>query len=216
MTIVDTSTEVKIPAIVKSIAGFMIKGTRPLLCSKKPDLKVGINPPAPKSVTEAFKRAVYPFERSDGWTYGFPAPGIKYAMVEACSHCAAVKSHTKSRVFVETDDESEEYVRLLYPQMPEPYNMVVGQPRGGSVAATYARYEEWAIMFEVKYFPAYINEDDLATLLHIAGELVGIGARRVETGDNRIFGTFRLATAEDTEEILAWPKLGILEEHMPG
>lgn len=202
--------EVRIPVIEKATAEFLIFGTRPLLCSKKPDLQVGINPPKPKDVPEAFKRALYPFERSDGWTYGFPAPGVKYAMVEACSHCAAVKSHTRSRVFVLTDEESEDYLQLLYPEMPEPYNTIVTPPRGGSVPTTFGRFDKWAIRFTVRYFPAMIPENDLATLLHIAGELVGIGARRVATGDNRIFGTFRLATGADIEEVESWPKLGII------
>lgn len=201
----------QIDEIVESVGQFAIIGTRPLLCDKKPMLKIGINPPKPKSDNDYFKNAQYRFKKNGEEVYGFPASGIKKAIVTACGHCSAVKSHTRGRVFVETDPASEDYVQLFTPngEKPEPslYNTTADKGGGkGSVPSPFARFDDWAMIFEISFFPALNTMEDILLLLQIAGRLVGLGARRIETGDNRKFGSFRLATGDETRLLLE--KLG--------
>lgn len=193
----------QVSVLRRDMATYVVIGMRPLLCSKKPEIKIGFSLPKPKDSNEAYQRALYTFESGGVLHYGFPASGIKKSMVSACAHCSAVKLHTKSRVFVETDPDSEEYVKLLYPKGkgPEKKDTVAQLPNGSSVATVYAKFDLWAIKFDVKYFIEMIPREDLTLLLTIAGEMIGWGARRLETGDNRQYGAFRFAQPKEIQEI---------------
>ena len=196
--------QILVPVLRQDVASYVVVGTRPLLCSKKPEIRIGKAVLSkPKDDDEAFQRARYIFESDGVEHYGFPAAGIKQSMISACAHCSAVKKHTKSRVFVKTDSGSEEFVKVYYPEGKGPYKMntVASLTSGISVATTFARFDLWAVKFDVSFFVNTIPKEDVTLLLTIAGEMIGWGARRVETGDNRVFGTFRFAQPKEIEEI---------------
>lgn len=159
------------------------------------------NPKEPKDPVAEFEAAAYRFE--DGG-YGFPAIGVKAAMVSAGRFYKGVTMVAlRQAIFVKgvIGVDGQQLIRIIggTPEMGEEPEMREDVVRVG-MSGTDLRYrptwKEWSAEVEISYFTGMLDRTAILALLDAAGTGVGIGEWRPErNGDN---GTFRV---DDTVDI---------------
>lgn len=128
------------------------------------------------------------FYRTPTGAYGFPAIGLKSAMVSACRFVDA--KMTVARGAFHIDAEMMEVIGD--PQMRE--DMVrVGM---GTADIRYRpEFQQWRIPVTIKFNSAAMSVEQIANLINTAGFGVGIGEWRPEK--NGSYGRFHVGTSEE-------------------
>lgn len=126
------------------------------------------------------------FYRTPDGNYGFPAIGVKAAMVSACRYVEMKMTEARGAFHIDAE------------MLP-----VIGEPRpredmvrvGMGVADLRYRPEfvDWRIPVSIKFNSSVISAEQVANLLNTAGFAVGIGEWRPEK--NGSYGRFHVAGA---------------------
>lgn len=139
-----------------------------------------------KDPEQQYLSSIYFFK--DGRRTGFPANGFKAAMVRAGKQLGLVMTDLRGQFWLKDDGENlieingshrlrEDMVRL----------------NGGTADIRYrAEYPVWEATVRIEYIPNLISENQLISLLQLAGVSCGIGEWRPEKCNSGTFGTFTL------------------------
>lgn len=128
------------------------------------------------------------FYRTATGAYGFPAIGLKAAMVSAARFVDAKMTVLRGAVHIDA-----EMIQIIgEPQMRE--DMVrVGM---GTADIRYRpEFPEWRSIVSIKFNASVISAEQIANLLNNAGFGVGLGEWRPEK--NGSYGRFHVGTSED-------------------
>lgn len=124
--------------------------------------------------------------------FGFPATGIKKAMVRACSLVEAVPMTVmRMAVFVEAAAKNcDGLVPIIHKEVKRVEDTV---RLGGKVADLRYRpyFYDWSMNLKITYNANVITEEQVVNLLNLAGFSVGIGDWRPEKDGNN--GRFHVA-----------------------
>lgn len=131
-----------------------------------------------------FRAACY---RTRDGHYGFPAVGVKRAMVAAGQRFADEKGTELNGAFSIPDEMLE--LAADEPRMRCDRVVLSGMSRTSSVAYR-PEFYPWSIRVPIQWNEGFISADQLLNLLQLAGFSVGIGDWRVEKKGS--FGQFRL------------------------
>ena len=184
---------IELPAIRIETAEFILIGDSPLIVhawsekAKRQMLdkqmkKAGKTKEA-KDPQEDYEACFY---RTDDGEYGFPAIGVKAAMVSSCRFLDMKMTEARGAFHIDC-----EMLRVFGdPRMRE--DMVrVGM---GTADIRYRpEFVEWHMPVLVKYNAGAVSAEQLANLLNVAGFGVGIGEWRPEK--NGQYGRFHVATS---------------------
>lgn len=180
------SVKPKKPVIAR--ATFNIEGVSPLFCDRfDPDWLIN---PQPKDKTHEAQ-----FEDSIYWTtdkrYGFPAKAVKSCLANSARFTAKKINALKSLLFI---IEQDIQYGLLYLDTDEPKMQVdaIRLPRGTKQISVCSSFWPWAMTFAIEFDQSQITIEEVKLQVEIAGELIGLGYRRVESGDNRRLGRFKI------------------------
>lgn len=201
---------------------FLIRGDAPLIVDRMQAKALISPPPKPKTVAEyeacKNQREIdcrYPVvEGCDG----FPAGAFKKAMASAAKRFFdqdLVRTYGMLRV-------PTEYLPIFSPG----YTMREDtgknwNARGAAIVIYRPAYTEWEMKVPVIYWANegerdrdHLSVDDVASILLIAGQSVGIGSRRPEKGGD--FGTFQVVRFTSPEPYVRYPKQTNKEEPHAG
>lgn len=125
------------------------------------------------------------FYRFPDGRYGFPAIGLKAAMISACRF--ADMKMTVARGAFHIDAELLEVVGT-----PRPREDMVRVGMGVADIRYRPEFPQWRIPLELRFNSSVISAEQLANLLNVAGFGVGIGEWRPEK--NGSYGRFHVAS----------------------
>ncbi len=178
-------------------ARIRIEGQTPLLCDRFPrEFGEGTRPKIKeqKDIETAFHHAYYPIQNGkEELVYGFPVDGIKKCFVNAARFTGHKMTRLRPTLFVQPTHG--EYVQILSKNgdgliEPYPHTYPVDTGGRGKVYTVVARFDEWAMEFDIQYFGGELEPSDLANLMESGGNFVGLGTCRPEKG--RLFGKFSI------------------------
>lgn len=194
--------EVVIPALQRRIVEARLKGTTPLLVHRYSDEErakmeaaqqgAAKTKKAPRDPQAEFEAAQY---RLPDGRHGFPAIGVKLAMVSAGMRFAEEKGTQLKGAFSIPAD-------LLEIESPTPPRMrsdrvvLQGMSRPSSISYR-PEYWPWEMTVPLVYNANFISLDQLLNLLQLAGFAVGIGDWRVEKDGT--FGQFEVVSAQEVQ-----------------
>lgn len=124
------------------------------------------------------------FYRTEGGAYGFPAIGVKSAMVSACRFVSM--KMTEARGAFHIDCEMVEVIGD-----PRPREDLVRVGMGTADIRYRPEFPSWRIPLEIKYNAGAISAEQIANLANTAGFAIGIGEWRPER--NGQYGRFHVA-----------------------
>jgi len=128
------------------------------------------------------------FYRTESGAYGFPAIGVKAAMVSACRFVDA--KMTMARGAFHIDAEMLEVIGE-----PRPREDMVRVGMGTADIRYRPEFPEWRIPATIKFNAAVMSAEQIANLLNTAGFGVGIGEWRPEK--NGSYGRFHVGSSEE-------------------
>lgn len=128
------------------------------------------------------------FYRTESGAYGFPAIGVKAAMISACRF--ADMKMTAARGAFHIDAEMLEVIGD-----PSPREDMVRVGMGVADIRYRPEFAIWRMPVTLKVNASVISPEQVANLLNIAGFGVGIGEWRPER--NGSYGRFHVASAEE-------------------
>lgn len=128
------------------------------------------------------------FYKTDAGAYGFPAIGVKAAMVSACRFVDA--KMTVMRGAFHIDCEMLEVIGT-----PRPREDMVRVGMGTADIRYRPEFPEWRIPVTIKFNASVISAEQIANLLNAAGFGVGIGEWRPEK--NGSYGRFHVGGTEE-------------------
>lgn len=128
------------------------------------------------------------FYRTSTGAYGFPAIGVKAAMISACRF--ADLKMTIARGAFHIDAEMVEVIGE-----PRPREDMVRVGMGTADIRYRPEFPEWRVPVTLKINAAAISAEQVANLLNIAGFGVGIGEWRPER--NGQYGRFHVGSSEE-------------------
>ncbi len=181
--------QLEIPALELRTLRLMLVGDSPLIVHAWSDkakramldkhMKKAKQPKAAKVPEDDYRDSFY--FRPDG-SYGFPAIGVKAAMVGAARFTDAKMTFMRGAFHID-----EEMVPIIGKPRPREDMVRVGM-------TTDIRYRpefpDWRIPVAIKFNARAISEEQLANLLNVAGFAIGIGEWRPEK--NGSFGRFHV------------------------
>lgn len=179
-----------------------IRGTQPLITNKfsneaerkLEESQSGERIKAPKQarLPEAeFKGARYLIEDHDDVAKdvcGFPAAGIKKAMVNAGGRVSDAKM-TWLRAILNVEADSNGLVRIISPEPPMMRTDHVVQMGRGNLRYR-PQFWPWSMNLNITYNADHVRAQDIVNLLQQAGFSIGIGDWRPEKSGT--FGTFEV------------------------
>ena len=184
----DASQEIKLQAPKIGKAHVHIVGLSPLLCDRMdPDYLTGKKKP-PKEPKLKFPLCHY--STLDG-QYGFPAQGLKTSLVDASRRTGKKMIDMRGIIWVIADCPETNLI-VLEAAPPAMQVDVVSPKPGQKNLATSAKFWPWEMTFKLEWSIGDLSESEMVGQIIAAGEYVGIGYRRVLSGDNRRLGRFRL------------------------
>ena len=194
---VQTSGAIELPPLNIQTVQFLLVGDSPLIVhawSEK--AKRQMLDKQMKKATKA-KEAKNPeadyeacFYRTKTGAYGFPAIGVKAAMISACRFVDM--KMTAARGAFHIDAEMVEVIGE-----PRPREDMVRVGMGTADIRYRPEFPEWRIPVTLKINASVISAEQVANLLNIAGFGVGIGEWRPER--NGQYGRFHVGTSEEVE-----------------
>jgi hypothetical protein len=128
------------------------------------------------------------FYRTEGGTYGFPAIGVKAAMVGACRFVDMKMTEARGAFHIDS-----EMLELIGDPRPREDMVKVGI---GTADIRYRpEFRTWRIPVALKFNAGVISAEQLANLLNVAGFAIGIGEWRPER--NGSYGRFHVGGEGD-------------------
>lgn len=141
---------------------------------------------APKDPEAEYNRSRYLLP--DG-TDGFPAPGFKSAIVNACSHFDGItKVLARQSLFVQGVGPDQLVPIIGEPKMRED---TVRIGRGTADLRYRAMYPEWSAILPIEFVDSAITVEAVFALVDAAG-LGGIGEWRPSKAETGTYGRFRI------------------------
>lgn len=128
------------------------------------------------------------FYRTPTGAYGFPAVGVKAAMVSAARYVDAKMTVLRGAFHI--DDEI-----LTVIGDPRPREDMVKVGMGTADIRYRPEFPEWRIPVTIKFNTSAISAEQIANLLNVAGFGVGIGEWRPER--NGSYGRFHVGSADE-------------------
>lgn len=128
------------------------------------------------------------FYRTPGGDYGFPAIGVKAAMVSACRFVDAKMTVMRGAFHIDSET-------LTVIGDPRPREDMVRVGMGAADIRYRPEFPEWRIPVTIRFNASVISAEQIANLLNAAGFGVGIGEWRPEK--NGSYGRFHVASAEE-------------------
>ena len=148
--------------------------------------------------------------------YGFPAVAFKSAMVRASKGISGLTMTDAKQMFFIVPDITEEREFSLPMKDKDGKTVVIkhkirtdlvqifGNPEmrmdmvrlsGGGAADVRFRgqFIKWKAVLAIRYLPAKITKDMIANLVNVAGQTVGIGEGRAESGSDMGWGRFEIS-----------------------
>lgn len=184
--------DVTIGAPNLQVAEFCIRGTAPYVQSKfgatarkemrDKQAKGSTAKKGKKKAPKDFDRCYAEAQRisRDGW-HGFPAPGLRRALIDACRVTGFAMTMAKMSVFVQADgfddDDGMPLVRFTKGD-PEYSEMLVSNAKGTDIRARPMWREGWEAVVRLRFDADQFTVSDVANLLMRAGQQVGIGCGR--------------------------------------
>lgn len=126
------------------------------------------------------------FYRTPSGTYGFPAIGVKAAMVSAARYVDAKMTVLRGALHIDTET-------LPVIGEPRPREDMVRVGMGTADIRYRPEFPEWRIPVPIKFNTSAISAEQIANLLNVAGFGVGIGEWRPER--NGSYGRFHVGSA---------------------
>jgi hypothetical protein len=130
------------------------------------------------------------FYRTENGAYGFPAIGVKAAMVSACRFVDAKMTVMRGAFHIDCE-------MLTVIGEPRPREDMVRVGMGTADIRYRPEFPEWSILVTIKFNASVISAEQIANLLNAAGFGVGIGEWRPEKSGS--YGRFHVATSEEVE-----------------
>ncbi len=191
----DQTREIVIPAVQLGRLTVTLEGMTPLIVNRFSEAKLremeekqqkaAKVAKKPRNPDEEFRAALYEIEAG---RYGFPAAGVKKALVSAGGRFADETMTVLRGVLSIVGDLLE--IRGSEPVMRR--DMVV--LKGGVTSIAYRpQFTDWEMDVPVLYNQNMITREQVLNLFNIAGFAVGLGAWRPECKGN--FGQFRIKGA---------------------
>lgn len=189
------ATAIELPPIRIETISFMLVGDSPLIVhawSEKAkrlmldrQMKKATGPKEAKDPEADYEACFY---RTESGGYGFPAIGVKSAMISACGF--ADMKMTSARGAFHIDAE-------MLPVIgdPRPREDMVRVGLGTADIRYRPEFVDWRIPVTLKINASVISAEQVANLLNIAGFGVGIGEWRPEK--NGQYGRFHVASADE-------------------
>lgn len=189
------ATAIELPPIRIETISFMLVGDSPLIVhawSEKAkrlmldrQMKKATGPKEAKDPEADYEACFY---RTESGGYGFPAIGVKSAMISACRF--ADMKMTSARGAFHIDAE-------MLPVIgdPRPREDMVRVGLGTADIRYRPEFVDWRIPVTLKINASVISAEQVANLLNIAGFGVGIGEWRPEK--NGQYGRFHVASADE-------------------
>jgi hypothetical protein len=156
----------------------VVEGTAPLVC-----IPLGCFKQLSEEADEQLEQALQLYRREDGEP-GYPAGAFKRAVMEACQ---AFDKDTRTAVaagFHVIGEPGSNMVRLSGgkddPSMEE-YEFTFKRPKR-EVSRALPVFNDWQAVLSVQFMPKMVPAKRLREFLDLAGEKVGIGHDRPESG----------------------------------
>lgn len=197
-----TEKRIEIPALELRQMVVTIQGITPLITHRFGDKarqqleaeqqgKAKVKKP-PRDPEREFKDSLYTFAEANGVParYGFPAVGIKKAMISA-GYRFAGETMTELRGVLTIPGELLE-IKGSEPTMRSDLVKLSGKT---SSIAYRPEFSPWYIDVPLTYNAAMIGQDQVLNLIRLAGMGVGIGDWRVEKSGT--FGQFQIGHVEE-------------------
>lgn len=191
----SAAQKIELPPLKIEKVGFLLVGDSPLIVhawSEKAkrqmldkQMKKATGPKLAKDPEADYEACFY---RLPDGSYGFPAIGIKAAMISACRF--ADMKMTAARGAFHIDGELVPVVGA-----PQPREDMVRVGMGTADIRYRPEFPEWRIPLTLKINAAVISAEQVANLLNIAGFGVGIGEWRPER--NGSYGRFHVGSSEE-------------------
>lgn len=138
----------------------------------------------PRDFEQDFQQSIH--FAADG-SFGFPANGLKRALVAACRLTGFHMSRAKQLIFIHADGYEEDGTPLIKIKgVPTMIRNVVRLPSGAPNIAVRAMFQPgWNANLRIVFDADLMTATDLVNLIHRAGKQVGIGSGRTaaSTGD---------------------------------
>lgn len=128
------------------------------------------------------------FYKTETGAYGFPAIGVKAAIVSACRFVDAKMTVMRGAFHIDCE-------MLTVVGEPRPREDMVRVGMGTADIRYRPEFVEWRIPVTVKFNASVISAEQIANLLNAAGFGVGIGEWRPEK--NGSYGRFHVASSEE-------------------
>lgn len=128
------------------------------------------------------------FYRTDTGAFGFPAIGVKAAMVAAARYVDAKMTVLRGAFHIGVE-------MLTVIGEPRPREDMVRLSLGVADIRYRPEFVDWRIPVTIKYNTAAISAEQIANLLNVAGFGVGIGEWRPER--NGSYGRFHVGSADE-------------------
>lgn len=196
--------EIIIPTLRMASLRITIQGQTPLICHRFSDTVrqqiegaqqgAARTKKPPRNPEQECREACYYLDESVP-VYGFPAVGVKRAMVTAGSRFGDEKSTQLNGVF----SIPAELLELHTPGYRMRSDRVVLSGIGRTSSIAYRpEFQEWSIVVPLTYNADFITPDQLVNLLRLAGFSVGLGDWRPEKRGS--FGQFNVINVEVPDE----------------
>lgn len=128
------------------------------------------------------------FYKTETGAYGFPAIGVKAAMVSACRFVDAKMTVMRGAFHIDCE-------MLTVVGEPRPREDMVRVGMGTADIRYRPEFVDWRIPVTIKFNASVISAEQIANLLNAAGFGVGIGEWRPEK--NGSYGRFHVASTEE-------------------
>jgi len=146
----------------------------------------------PKDPQQEYEQALYHLPKSTKKkpVYGFPAVGMKKAMVSACRFAQGITMTYARMAFhvVGTDDDD---LMTIQGNPERRMDAVRVGPQKVADLRYRPQFQKWCLAFIVRYNTRAITPEQLANLVNLAGFHVGLGENRPEKSGGS-WGTFQV------------------------
>jgi len=122
---------------------------------------------------------------------GFPASGVKKALVRAAKYNNLVMKDIQCNLFVEPNDPETDLIEISGKHSMRTDH--VGLSNGNTDIRYRPEFKQWKATLTISYNKAIVSLDQVMTMVEAAGYGVGIGDWRPERGGN--YGRFTLKKA---------------------
>lgn len=183
-----TSVQIKIEGVSPLIVHkFSEKSIRQIEDKQQKKAKAGREVRNPQ---QEAKDATYYF--IDGKRTGFPAGGIKAAIIRGAKNVGLVMKDTQTSFFIEPDEMETNLVEII--GTPEMRTDMVRIGMGTADVRYRPCYYDWGMNLRITYIETQISDEQIYNAVRAAGFGVGIGEWRPEKKASGTYGRFKIVT----------------------